>query len=64
MDLKSLPGPDYFIGPRVNPNALCSLVSSDEYKSRRAVVDRDPVARYLPKAGRLITVQLGAGSSV
>ena len=60
MDLKSLPGARLFIGPRVNPNKPVPLLI--HFHGAPWLIETH-VARYLPKAA-LITVQLGAGSSV
>jgi hypothetical protein len=60
VDLKSLKGATLFIGPRVNPNRPVPLLI--HFHGAPWLVERH-IARYLPGTA-LITVQLGAGSSV
>jgi hypothetical protein len=60
VDLKALKGARLFIGPRVNPNRPVPLLI--HFHGAPSLIEQQ-VATHLPKAA-LITVQLGAGSSV
>ena len=60
VDLKSLKGARLFIGPRVNPNRPVMLLI--HFHGAPWLIEQH-VAAHLPKAA-LITVQMGAGSSV
>src|SRR5215831_6855095 len=60
VDLRSLKGATLFIGPRVNPNRPVPLLI--HFHGSPSLVEQH-VAVHLPQAA-LITVQLGAGSSV
>ena len=60
VDLKSLPGARLFISPRVNPNRPVALLI--HFHGAPWLIEQH-VATHSPKVA-LITVQLGAGSSV